>query len=145
VAALPPHHRLAGKSSIPLAALAGEEFVVTSRDQVPVYHDFVLKACREAGFVPNATHEADHFYMLLGFVAAGSGVALVPSFAQNTRLRHVTFASLRPGTPSLQTVVAWRSDNTSALLPELLTIAKRALTRPRRRLEPQMEELRLGA
>jgi DNA-binding transcriptional LysR family regulator len=140
VAALPHRHRLAGKSAISLSALADEEFVMTSREQVPVYHDFVLKACREAGFVPNATHETDHFYMLLGFVAAGSGVALVPAFAQRMKLRNVAFAALRPSSPSLQTIVAWRKDNASALLTEFLAIARRVLNQPRQQLAPPLED-----
>ena len=146
VVALPQQHRLAGKQVIPLSALADEEFVLASREQVPVYHDFVLKACREAGFVPNATHETDHLHMLLGFVAAGTGIALVPAFAQTTRLRGVTFASLRPSAPSLQTVVAWRTDNTSALLAEFIAIAHRVLGRARRPFGSSLQEhIRLPA
>lgn len=146
IAALPHRHRLAGRPTISLSALAGEEFVVTSRERVPVYHDFVLRACRDAGFIPNANHETDHVYLLLGFVAAGTGVALVPAFAQERKMRHVAFSSLRPSSPSLQTVVAWRKDNTSALLTEFLTIARRALGAPRRPVgDPLEEEVRLPA
>ena len=57
IVAVPPRHRLAGKEKISLDALAREDFVLTSREHVPVYHDIVLKACRHAGFVPNALHE----------------------------------------------------------------------------------------
>ena len=60
VAALPARHRLARKKSVALSALADEPFVLPPRQAVPVYHDLVLRACREAGFIPNAPHEADH-------------------------------------------------------------------------------------
>jgi DNA-binding transcriptional LysR family regulator len=125
--ALPQHHRWAGKRTIALSTLVDEEFVMTSRELVPFYHDFVLKVCREAGFVPNATHEADHLHMLLGFVAAGAGIALVPAFAQREKPRGVAFASLRGSSPSLETVVAWREDSSSVLLAEFIKIARQAL------------------
>src|SRR5439155_15886041 len=97
--ALPPNHRLAAKPAIRLAALANEPFVLPTRESVPVFHDVVLTACREAGFVPHAPHEADHLQLLLGMVAAGSGVALVPAFARTTRQARVARASLRPAPP----------------------------------------------
>ena len=140
VAVLPRKHRLAGRPSISLSALANEEFVMTSRERVPVFHDFVLKSCREAGFVPKATHEADHCYMLLGFVAAGSGVALVPAFVQKAKSRNLAFASLRPSSPHLQTVLAWRKENTSALLTQFLTIARRTLGQSGRHVGSAMRE-----
>ena len=58
-----------------MSALAGEPFVLPPRQAVPVYHDLVLRACREAGFAPNAPHEADHVLLLLGMVAAGEATA----------------------------------------------------------------------
>jgi len=60
---------------VALAALAPEPFVIVPRDAVPVFHDAVLTACRAAGFVPNAPHEADQLQLMLGMVAAGAGVA----------------------------------------------------------------------
>ena len=72
---------------------------------VPVYHDLILKACREAGFVPNAPYEADHLHLVLGMVAAGSGVALVPASARRMkqfRLEFVArFGRLLPNSKSL--------------------------------------------
>lgn len=127
VVALPKTHRFAGRQSVLLSALAHEPFVLTARELVPVYHDIVLKTCREAGFAPNAPHETDLLHILLGLVAAGCGVALVPAFTQKERPRRVTFASMRPASPMLQTVVAWRRDNTSAMLTEFVSILRRAL------------------
>lgn len=81
VVALPPKHRFATRARLPLSALANELFILPPRDIVPVFHDAVLKACRAAGFVAHAPHEADHLHMVLGLVAAGAGIALVPASA----------------------------------------------------------------
>ena len=109
IVAVPPNHRLAGKDKVSLASLAHESFVLTSREHVPVYHDIVLKVCRQAGFVPNALHEVDHLYMLVGFIGAGCGVGLVPAFRRKGPTRRVAFVSLRPEAHPLQTIAVWQA------------------------------------
>jgi DNA-binding transcriptional LysR family regulator len=52
VAALPTHHRLSKKKPVALSALAEDPFVLPPRAAVPVYHDLVLRACREAAIHP---------------------------------------------------------------------------------------------
>jgi DNA-binding transcriptional LysR family regulator len=142
VIALPKPHRFAGKHTVSLSALAHEPFVLTSREHVPVYHDIVLKACRDARFVPNARHETDLLYVLLGLVAAGCGIALVPAFAQKIRPRRVTFASMRPASPTLQTVAAWRRDNSSATLTEFVSVVQRALMPAGQRIAAKLGKAR---
>ncbi len=40
-----------------------------------------LHVCRTAGFAPRARHHADDFATVLGLVAAGQGVSIVPQLA----------------------------------------------------------------
>jgi len=129
VAALPARHRLLGKKKIALAGLANDAFLIVPRDAVPVFHDAVLRACREAGFVPHVLHEADQLQMLLGMVAAGHGVALVPAAARKTKARGVVFRALHPSAAVLQTAVAWRRDNLSPAVLDFLDIAREAFAR----------------
>ena len=127
VAALPPKHRLASRKRIPLSALANEPFILPPRDTVPLFHDAVLKACRETGFVPHAPHEADHLQMILGMVAAGAGVGLVPAAARKIRQHRVVYRPLNPSPEYLETAVAWRRDDTSELVAEFLREARTTL------------------
>jgi DNA-binding transcriptional LysR family regulator len=127
VAALPPGHRLASRARIPLGALADEPFILPPRDAVPLFHDAVLKACREAGFVPHAPHEADHLQMILGMVAAGAGVGLVPSAARKIRQHRVIYRPLHPACDALETAVAWRRDDASPIVAEFLADVRRTL------------------
>lgn len=39
----------------------------------------VVNACRGAGFEPRAVEEAAHMQTIVGLVAAGAGVSLVPT------------------------------------------------------------------
>ena len=120
VVALPLRHRAARAHTISLAALANEPFVLPPRELVPIYHDIVLKACREAGFVPNAPHEADHLQLMLGMVAEGSGVALAPVSARKMKQHRLAFAALRPPVATLEVAVAWRREHASPMLTEFL-------------------------
>lgn len=124
--ALPAAHRLARKTRLPLAALAEERFVLVSRRTVPVYHDLVVRGCREAGFAPLAEHEADHLPTLLELVAAGAGVALVPAFARQATPRRVALRELRAPAPVLHTSVAWRREDASPLVAEFVAALRKA-------------------
>lgn len=134
VLAVPKSHRFAARQSITLSALADAAFILPPRDTIPVYHDVVLKACREAGFVPNAPHETDHLPMVLGMVAAGRGVALIPAFARKIKPSRVVFVPLRPSVPNLDTAVAWRRENLSPMLPEFVRIARRVMVQAQKRM-----------
>lgn len=145
IVAVPPGHRLAGRDKVSLASLAHEGFVLTSRDHVPVYHDIVLKVCRQAGFVPNVLHEVDHLYMLIGFIAAGCGVGLVPAFLERVRPRRVGFASLRPESHPLQTIAVWRRDRGSNEIREFADVVRKSLLPAGQRLALRKSKLRLNA
>ena len=80
VVALPPRHPLAG-SSRPLAlrTLSQEPFVMYPHDSGTGIHDQVLALCRRAAFAPRVAQEARSAATLIGLVAAGLGVSLVPA------------------------------------------------------------------
>jgi DNA-binding transcriptional LysR family regulator len=128
VLALPPKHRLASRSRLPLSAVANELFILPPHDVVPVFHDTVLKACRAAGFAPHAPHEADHLHMVLGLVAAGAGVALVPASASKIQHGRVTYRTLHPAPERLETALAWRRGDKSPAVAEFITTARRVLS-----------------
>jgi DNA-binding transcriptional LysR family regulator len=73
--ALPARHPLATGGPVPLPGLVGEGWVAphpcTCRDALEL-------ACRQAGFAPAVVSETNDYMAMLGLVAAGVGVALVP-------------------------------------------------------------------
>jgi DNA-binding transcriptional LysR family regulator len=91
LAALPDEHRLALEDGppLPLAALAGEPFVLYRRRSGPGLYDAILAACREAGFAPTIVQEAPRLPATLSLVAAGLGISLVPA-----SMRHLTVAGI---------------------------------------------------
>jgi DNA-binding transcriptional LysR family regulator len=77
--ALPRAHPLAGRAEIALEELAGERWIQGVRHGPTL--DTVPSACREAGFEPQIAFRTDDHTAVLGLVAAGVGVALIPQIA----------------------------------------------------------------
>ena len=78
--ALPFDHPLAGQPEIHLSELADADWIL-ARPGVPCWQ-LTREACERAGFLPRARHYADEFIGVVGLVAAGHGVALLPRLAQ---------------------------------------------------------------
>ncbi|MFM8321903.1 MAG: LysR family transcriptional regulator [Chloroflexota bacterium] len=74
-AVLSTQHRLAGQSSLALADLANENFIMF--DKGTVVHELAVDACRAAGFEPRIFYASLRVESILGLVASNSGVALM--------------------------------------------------------------------
>jgi DNA-binding transcriptional LysR family regulator len=129
VLALPEGHPLVSEDGIDLRNLADEPFILPARyGRMPGLHAQVTGACRRAGFIPNAVQK-DVWLMqtIVGLVAGGMGVALVPSSVRNLRRRGVVYKSVRGLSPSVELGVVWRKDNHSAVLGSFLTMLRKGL------------------
>jgi LysR family hydrogen peroxide-inducible transcriptional activator len=82
-AAVPPDHPRRGASSISLRELRDERFVLL-RDS-HCFREIALAACHRAHLDPRIAFESGQFSSLLGMVAAGVGVSLVPEMAIDPR------------------------------------------------------------
>jgi LysR family hydrogen peroxide-inducible transcriptional activator len=83
-AALPGKHPLASNDSLSLAQLRGESLVMLRDGHC--FRDLSLAICRSANVNPNIAFESGQFSSILGMVAAGIGMSLVPEMAID---RHV--------------------------------------------------------
>ncbi len=75
--AMPVGHPLADVSPLRLERFAEEPWMLATTHSCPDSRLF-LRACHEAGFEPQIAFQNDDYPAILGFVAAGVGVALVP-------------------------------------------------------------------
>jgi DNA-binding transcriptional LysR family regulator len=128
VVALPLKHPLRSLARITLGDLTNEPFVIPSRSRAPRFHAAVLKAFREAGYVPHLAHEADQLSVVLGMVAAGAGIALVPAAARKTEPRRVAYKALDPSLSCLEMAIAWRRGDKSVVLAEFVDSARRLMS-----------------
>jgi len=123
--ALPQSHLLADWRRIPAAELAEEPFVLFPRAAGPGLYDQIVAICGRAGFVPTVAQEATEMATIIGLVAGGLGVSLVPASVRRLARPDVAFRPLDPPTPpALELAVAWRRGDPSAVLRGFLATVR---------------------
>ncbi len=106
LAALPEKHPLASSDSLSVTELRGESLVMLRDGHC--FRDLSLAICRSANVNPNIAFESGQFSSILGMVAAGIGLSLVPEMAvdrhagcryirlrESRAVRTIVLASLR--------------------------------------------------
>jgi DNA-binding transcriptional LysR family regulator len=123
--ALPSGHRLVDRSRLRLRDLADEPWMLGTTTTCPDARMFT-RACHAAGFEPKIAFENDDYHAILGFVAAGVGVALIPDLAVRAAREDVVIRSLGPEAPVRQVVAAvpagYRGPAAEAMLEVLLAV-----------------------
>jgi DNA-binding transcriptional LysR family regulator len=126
--ALPAGHALAGASPTDLASFAEEPWMLATTNTCPDSRLF-LRACHAAGFEPRIAFQNDDYPAILGFVAAGVGVALVPDMVARGVRDDVIVRELDPAGPvrPIFAVVpaGYRSPAAGAMLEVLLEVSDR--------------------
>lgn len=80
--------------SIPLEALAEENFILVRRPGAPGMYADILAACKSAGFLPQVSREVPRMLTGIHMVAAGLGVTLVPASMRHYDHENVAFCTL---------------------------------------------------
>ena len=78
-AVLPEKHRLASRTSISLAALNREPFLLLKEGHC--FRDSVIAGCQKLKMSPSIAFESGQFATILAMVSAGMGVSAVPAMA----------------------------------------------------------------
>jgi DNA-binding transcriptional LysR family regulator len=115
VAALPAGHPLAALGRVPLRRLADEPLVLFPRDQAPGFHDLLIGALADTGAGPRVIQYAPEMLTIIGLVAAGTGVSLVPASVSRLALDGVAYRPVT-GAPRSELVAITRADDESALV-----------------------------
>jgi DNA-binding transcriptional LysR family regulator len=122
VAALPEDHRFAALPSIALAELADEAFVGFPPYEGPGFHARLTAACEAAGFRMRVVQEAVQMHAIIGLVASGLGVALVPASMRGLGQAGVVYRDLDQTEAPLDVdlAVLWRRGEPSSVVTAFL-------------------------
>jgi DNA-binding transcriptional LysR family regulator len=96
VVAVPATHRLAANRKIAMEQLRDEAFILFPRTEGTAMYDRIISACAHAGFSPRVVQEARIVTTMIGLVAAGLGVAILPSIAARVGQPAVIYLPLAP-------------------------------------------------
>jgi DNA-binding transcriptional LysR family regulator len=119
-------HPLSDRERPTLSDFASEPWMLATSNTCPDSRLF-LRACHEAGFDPRIAFQNDDYQAILGFVAAGVGVAMIPDMVARDLRQDVVVRELDPsppGRPILAVVPAgYRSPAAAAMLDVLQEIS----------------------
>ena len=118
--AVPRDHPVADKQGLALSELAREPFILTRREHEPALHDRYIALCQEAGFVPHVGQWASQIHTILGLVALGLGVFLVPEHIRRIRMEGVVYVPLEEPMPRIPVSAAWRREDGAPVLRKFL-------------------------
>jgi len=129
--AVPEAHPLAARTEpIPVRELTHEAFVVLKKGQG--FRQIAQDICAEAGFAPRIVFESSNIETVQSLVAAGMGVAFIPSMvAESKKGRYVpVYKSLTDPEPSRTLVIAERRGRyftkaAEAFIDTLMEVTKR--------------------
>jgi DNA-binding transcriptional LysR family regulator len=124
VAAIPKDHALGGRKGIRLAELETEPWILIERKVSPSYDRFIRRLCAGAGYTPRVEHEAARAQAMLGLVAAGLGVTIVPKTISRLPAPGVVFVALKERL-IYEHAVIWRSKSASPLVAPFLESLER--------------------
>lgn len=118
--ALPATHPLAKKRALGFDDLRDVPLFWFERRLNPGFYDACQAFFERVGFRPSTLPEPPDHHILLGLIAEGRGVALIPESLRSVRRQGVAFRALK-GASGLSTgiALAYREDNASPVLGAL--------------------------
>lgn len=125
IAAVPSGHSLTERKWVAARTIVDEPLVMLSREVVPGLYDQVLAIRQEVAGTGTIAQEATSIQAVLGLVAAGLGIAVLPASVRSLSRDGVGFVTIRPShrSPMLS---ARRRDQPSPLIEGFLVAARAA-------------------
>jgi DNA-binding transcriptional LysR family regulator len=122
--AMPNGHPLAQKTTLAVADLDQQPFVMHSPDEGRYFYDCIVGLFAMAGVSPRYLHYLGQTHSILGLVRAGLGLAIVPAAACELYLGHLEFRPLMDAQPRAEVYMVSSCDNDNPALPPFLRMAQ---------------------
>lgn len=110
---------------VPLSAVSDAPFIMPPRRLGHSFHDTVHAACARAGFTPHVVQEAIQMQTILGLVAAGIGVALVPASLGRVQRDGVVCRRVSDEEAYSDLVLVWNEDDDHQTVKNFVDLADR--------------------
>ena len=126
VVVLSSAHPLAAQESIAIKDLNGLPFVMYPPNAGTGIYPQIFRLCREAGFAPNIAQQAGEASTIIGLVAAGCGVSILPASFDRIRMDGVSYRPISDRSATTTLLLAQRRDEHSALAEAFVALAREA-------------------
>jgi DNA-binding transcriptional LysR family regulator len=125
VLALPENHPLSAQTQVSLSVLADESFILFPSKKGPVFYEQIMTLCQQAGFRPKVAQEAVQMQTIVGLVAAGMGIAIVPASLQNFHRSGVIYRPLQEQISNTGLYLTWWQHDSSPVISAFLSLARK--------------------
>lgn len=111
VVALPSGHHLEKLERVPLEAVVDLPLIFFTRQLIPGFHAQIVELFGRVGAFPNVVQHAVHLQTIVGLVASGLGIALLPGSAERVRREGVVYRPLDADDATSWLGLAWVEGN----------------------------------
>jgi DNA-binding transcriptional LysR family regulator len=137
VVVLPVGHPLAAQAKIAIRELENESFVMYPPGAGTGIYPQIFRLCRAAGFVPRIGQTAGEASTIIGLVAAGSGITLLPASFDRIRMDGVCYRPLSDPDATTMLLLAQRAGEYAPLVDAFVALVTDA-AKPRRDARPRV-------
>jgi DNA-binding transcriptional LysR family regulator len=118
----PAMARLGKSRRLRMEWLAHESFVLFARSAGAGIHDHVIALCRSAGFTPRVVQDAHEASTIVGLVAAGLGVSILPASCEHIGVAGVAYVPLTDPAALSEIHVVHQRDEHSPLVARFVRL-----------------------
>ena len=126
VLVLPVGHRLASRRAVAIRELANEPFVMYPQNAGTGIYPQILRLCRAAGFAPHIAQTAGEASTIIGLVAAGCGVTVLPSSFNRIHMDGAVYRPVSDAEAHTTLMLACRAHEHAPLVEAFINIASEA-------------------
>jgi DNA-binding transcriptional LysR family regulator len=120
---LPADSPLAAQESVSVKDLEGLPFVIFPQDAGTGIHPQLFRLCRAAGFTPQIAMEAGEPSTIIGLVAAGCGISVLPSSFEGIHMEGIVYRPLADAAATTALLLARRTDGGGPLVEAFVGLA----------------------
>ena len=123
---LPADSPLATMADVAVKDLEGYPFVVFPKDAGTGIHPQIFRLCRAAGFTPRIAMEAGEASTIIGLVAAGCGISVLPSSFEGIHMEGVVYRPLLDPDATTAMLLARHAEGGGPLVDAFVALAQAA-------------------
>ena len=120
-------HQLAKQSAVSSKACADEPFVFFSRARDVAVWEKAMTLCEKAGFKPRVVQEANGVIAIVGLVASGIGISILPESVKSVALEGVVYRRLRDPDAVVPLMLAFRESENPVAVSHFLAHVRKAV------------------
>jgi DNA-binding transcriptional LysR family regulator len=126
VVAVPSGHVLEGFDRVSLETIADLPLIFFTRQLIPGFHAQIVELFQRVGAFPKVAQHAVHLQTIVGLVASGVGIAILPSSAQRVSREGVVYRALDVPDATSWLGLAWVEGDESKLVSNFIGTVREA-------------------